>query len=74
MTKYYTVREHCLYAYNTETKETLYFTDNKWDISPFTKWTLEHTFELKEVSEEHAMKMTKGIKPDKAFKEVEKNL
>jgi Zn-dependent M16 (insulinase) family peptidase len=72
MTQYYTVRDCCLYAYDTDTKETLYFFDNKWELSPFTKWTLEHTFELKEVSKEHAMKITKGVKPN--FKEIEKNL
>ena len=74
MTKYYTVRENCLYAYNTETKETLYFFDNKWDTSPFTKWTLDLTFEVKEVSKEHAMKMTNNISPESSFKNSGKSL
>ena len=69
MTTYYTVKEHNLYAYNNLTKITYEFCDGKWDISPFTKWTLENTFDLNQISYEHAMKMTNGLSPDIKEKE-----
>ena len=69
MNKYFIIRDKSLYAYNTETKTTLCFKNNKWDISPLTKWVLEFSFILKEISEEKAMKLTNGIKPNEVIKE-----
>ena len=71
--EYFIIRNK-LYAYNTQNKTTFEYKNEKWEPSLFTKWVLKFAYELKYISEQDAMKITNGIKPNKTIKDIEKDL